>query len=144
MESTTIVQINFSHVVISCQLPVHMTPRPWTKSRTLPLIASVPYVKEWIQRHPQGTNASAWLFISLSRQNRIGQITWDVLLRKYQQYYKKRFFPMLLEETNVPFFLVLYFKLLNISSDISERKEFQSLNTIIEVQNMLFSEPIIL
>lgn len=48
------------------------------------------------------------------------------------------------EETNVPFFLVLYFKLLNISSDISERKEFQSLNTIIEVQNMLFSEPIIL
>jgi hypothetical protein len=50
---------------------------------------------------------------------------------------------MLLEEANVPFFLVLYFKLLNISSDISERKEFQSLNTNIEVQNMLFSEPIL-
>ncbi len=72
-----------------------------TKSRTLPLITSLPYVKEWIQRHPQGTNANAWLFISLSRQNHLGQITRDGLLKKYEQYYKKRFFPMLLQQTNV-------------------------------------------
>ena len=73
-----------------------------TKSRTLPLITSVPYVKSWIQSHPQGTNSRAWLFVSLSRQNHLGQITRDGLLKKYEQYYKKRFFPMLLEQTNVP------------------------------------------
>src|SRR4029079_8572420 len=35
-----------------------------TKSRTLPLISSIPYVKEWLQEHPLGNTPEAWLFIS--------------------------------------------------------------------------------
>src|SRR5206468_7798722 len=51
--------------------------------------------------HPQGTNPDAWLFISYSKQNNLGRITRDGLLKKYEQYYKKRFFPALLETDNV-------------------------------------------
>ncbi len=44
-----------------------------TKSRTLPLIFSLPYLKQFLQVHPQGTNQDAWLFISYSRQNKLGR-----------------------------------------------------------------------
>ncbi|MGI0031685.1 MAG: tyrosine-type recombinase/integrase [Nitrososphaeraceae archaeon] len=67
-----------------------------TKSRTLPLIFSLPYLKQFLQVHPQGTNPDAWLFISYSKQNKLGRISRDGLLKKYQQYYKKCFFPSLL------------------------------------------------
>jgi integrase len=72
-----------------------------TKSRTLPLISSLPYLKQYLQVHPQGTNPGAWLFISYSKQNNLGRITRDGLLKKYVQYYKKRFFPSLLEADSV-------------------------------------------
>jgi integrase len=36
-----------------------------TKPRTIPLIDSIPYVKEWIENHPTGNNANSWLFVSL-------------------------------------------------------------------------------
>jgi integrase len=72
-----------------------------TKSRTLPLIFSLPYLKQYLQIHPQGTNPDAWLFISYSKQNNLGRITRDGLLKKYEQYYKKRFFPALLEMDSV-------------------------------------------
>ena len=39
-----------------------------TKTRTLPLPSSLPYVKEWIQNHPFGENSNSWLFISLNKQ----------------------------------------------------------------------------
>lgn len=66
-----------------------------TKSRTLPLIFSLPYLKQFLQEHPQGTNPDAWLFISYSKQNKDGRITRDGLLKKYEQY-KRRYFPSLL------------------------------------------------
>ncbi len=72
-----------------------------TKSRTLPLIFSLPYLKQFLQVHPQGTNPNAWLFVSYSKQNSLGRITRDGLLKKYGQYYKKRFFPSLLEVDSV-------------------------------------------
>jgi integrase len=72
-----------------------------TKSRTLPLIFSLPYLKQFLQVHPQGTNPDAWIFISYSKQNNLGRITRDGLLKKYEQYYKKRFFPSLLETDTV-------------------------------------------
>jgi hypothetical protein len=72
-----------------------------TKSRTLPLIFSLPYLKQFLQVHPQGTNPDAWLFISYSKQNNLGRITRDGLLKKYEQYYKKRFFPSLLQIDSV-------------------------------------------
>lgn len=63
-----------------------------TKSRTLPLISSIPYVKEWLQEHPLGNNPEAWLFISYSKLNKLGQLTRDGLLKKYAEYYKDRYF----------------------------------------------------
>lgn len=73
-----------------------------TKSRTLPLIFSLPYLKRFLQLHPYGTNANSWLFISFSKQNNMGRITRDGLLKKYEQFYKKRFFPKLLDREDVP------------------------------------------
>ena len=35
-----------------------------TKSRTLPLIFSIPYVKDWINSHHMANNPNAFLFIS--------------------------------------------------------------------------------
>jgi len=63
-----------------------------TKSRTLPLISSIPYVKEWLQEHPLGSNPEAWLFISFSKLNKLGQLTRDGLLKKYAEYYRDRYF----------------------------------------------------
>lgn len=37
-----------------------------TKPRTLPLIFSLPYVKDWIDSHPMKNNSNAFLFISLT------------------------------------------------------------------------------
>lgn len=37
-----------------------------TKPRTLPLIFSLPYVKDWIDSHPMKNNPNAFLFISLT------------------------------------------------------------------------------
>jgi integrase len=73
-----------------------------TKSRTLPLIFSLPYLKQFLQVHPQGMNPDAWLFISYSKQNKLGRISRDGLLKKYQQYYKKCFFPSLLKLDTIP------------------------------------------
>ena len=73
-----------------------------TKSRTLPLIMSIPYVKEWIQEHPYRANPKAWLFISYSKQNRYGQVSRDGLLKKYAELYRNRYFPKLLGESHIP------------------------------------------
>ena len=36
-----------------------------TGPRTVPLIDSIPYVKEWISSgHPTGTTPNSWLFVS--------------------------------------------------------------------------------
>jgi site-specific recombinase XerD len=72
-----------------------------TKTRTLPLIFSLPYIKQWIQLHPFGTNPDSYLFVSFSKQNNLGPISRDGLLKKYEQYYKKRFFPKLLQREDV-------------------------------------------
>ncbi len=73
-----------------------------TKSRTLPLIASIPYVKEWIQEHPLRSNPKSWLFVSYSRQNRFGQLTRDGLLKRYEEQYRNRYFHNLLDKSYVP------------------------------------------
>lgn len=74
-----------------------------TKSRTLPLIASIPYIKEYLNtEHPHGGNPKAWLFVSFSKLNRFGQITRDGLLKRYEQQYRDRYFPALLLRGEVP------------------------------------------
>ncbi|MGA9743754.1 MAG: tyrosine-type recombinase/integrase [Nitrososphaeraceae archaeon] len=73
-----------------------------TKPRTLPLIYSIPYIKEWIQVHPQGNNPESWLFVSLSKNNRGSKLSDDGLLKQYKEQYRDRFFPMLLNSSTVP------------------------------------------
>ncbi|MGD9534598.1 MAG: tyrosine-type recombinase/integrase [Candidatus Nitrosocosmicus sp.] len=73
-----------------------------TKSRTVPLLASLPYVKEWIQDHPLGENSDSWLFIALNKNNFGSKISLDGLLRHYKDQYRNRYFPKLLEDENIP------------------------------------------
>jgi len=73
-----------------------------TKSRTLPMIDSVPFVKEWIQQHPTGTNIESWLFISVAHANFGQKLERDSLLAKYQYRYKAVYFPKLLGSETVP------------------------------------------
>jgi integrase len=73
-----------------------------TKPRTLPVIDSLPYLKEWLQQqHPTGGNRDSWLFVSLADANRGKKLNRDSLLAKYQYQYKAVYFPRLLQESTV-------------------------------------------
>ncbi|WP_415311979.1 tyrosine-type recombinase/integrase [Candidatus Nitrosocosmicus sp. FF01] len=72
-----------------------------TKSRTVPLLSSLPYIKEWIQDHPIGDNPNSWLFIALSKNNFGSKISLDGLLRHYKDQYRDRYFPKLLGDENI-------------------------------------------
>jgi hypothetical protein len=37
-----------------------------TRPRALPIIDSIPYLKDGIHDHPTGTNPDSWLFVSLA------------------------------------------------------------------------------
>jgi integrase len=73
-----------------------------TTSRTLPLIASIPYVKEWLEVHPLAKNPEAMLFISIGRASFGQPITRDGMLKHYQEHYRNDYFPKLLENPIVP------------------------------------------
>ncbi|MGC1933224.1 MAG: hypothetical protein WA667_29985 [Candidatus Nitrosopolaris sp.] len=59
-----------------------------TKPRTLPLIDSIPYLKDWILDHPTGTNPDSWLFVSLAYNTFGSKLTYDGLFGHYTYYYK--------------------------------------------------------
>ncbi len=71
-----------------------------TRTRTLPLIISVPFLKEWLNEHPLRSNPKAPLFIS-TRADTFGKRIkrWPV----YNQYsrYKSLIFPRLLDDETV-------------------------------------------
>lgn len=73
-----------------------------TRPRTLPLIDSIPYIKEWIEDHPTGTNPESWLFVSLGNNTYGSQLSYDGLSGHYKYFYKIRYFPRLLEDKTVP------------------------------------------
>ena len=73
-----------------------------TKPRTLPLIDSIPYIKEWIDSHPTGMNPESWLFVSLAKNTFGSQLTYDGLSFQYKYYYKPKYFPELLRNETVP------------------------------------------
>lgn len=73
-----------------------------TKPRTLPLIESLPYVKDWISSHPTGGNSESWLFVSLSKNTYGSKLSYDGLSGHYKYYYKEKYFPGLLDEAAVP------------------------------------------
>jgi integrase len=72
-----------------------------TKPRTLPLIDSIPYVKEWIENHPTGTNSDSWLFVSLGNNTFGLPLSYDGLSGRYKYYYKSRYFSGLLDDPTV-------------------------------------------
>ena len=71
-----------------------------TGQRHIPLINSIPYLKDWIDDHPQSGNPDAFLICgflkSSGRQLRI-----ETINHIYTDY-KKKVFPKLLQDPNVP------------------------------------------
>src|SRR5262249_17271794 len=73
-----------------------------TKPRTLPLIDSIPYLKDWILDHPTGTNPDSWLFVSLAYNTFGSKLSYDGLFGRYAYYYKTGYFPKLVDDNTVP------------------------------------------
>jgi len=72
-----------------------------TKPRTIPLIDSLPYVKEWIAIHPHEGNPNAPLFISMADSNRGTQLSTLALREQYRYQYQAQYFPRLLDNQSV-------------------------------------------
>jgi integrase/recombinase XerD len=72
-----------------------------TGSRHIPLIQSIPYVKDWLTNHPSRNNPNSPLFVGLSRNSMGKQLTVTGLHGIYKDY-KERFFHRLLEDSTVP------------------------------------------
>jgi integrase len=71
-----------------------------TGSRHIPLIDSIPYVKDWISQHPHSGNPNSILLCGFGKSlNRIMHIT---SIHGIYDDYKNKFFPKLLESPNVP------------------------------------------
>ena len=73
-----------------------------TGPRTLPLIESIPYIKEWILNHPQGQNPDSWLFVSMSDKNNnsVSQLSVNGLLKRYKKQYNHFFRKLLLFDSD--------------------------------------------
>ncbi|HEX5186311.1 MAG TPA: tyrosine-type recombinase/integrase, partial [Nitrososphaeraceae archaeon] len=72
-----------------------------TGPRTVPLIDSLPYLKEWIQQeHPTSSNTDSWLFVSTGN-NHGSQLTYEGLVNRYD-YFKKKYFPKILTDPTIP------------------------------------------
>lgn len=70
-----------------------------TGPRTVPLIDSIPYLKEWLQEHPMGNSSDSLIFISLGN-NHGSKLTLDGLTSRYI-YYKTKYFPKLILDESV-------------------------------------------
>jgi integrase len=72
-----------------------------TGSRHIPLIQSIPYIKDWLSNHPSRNNSNSPLFVSLGRYS-MGrkQLTRNGLYKIYKDY-KEEFFPKLLADPTV-------------------------------------------
>ncbi len=57
-----------------------------TGQRTVPLINSIPYVKEWLLDHPFGKNKNYWIFISQGKASNGKKLTRDGLLKHFQEH----------------------------------------------------------
>ncbi len=73
-----------------------------TGQRTVPLIHSLPYVREWILSHPSSNNPKEWLFVSEGKTSYGKKITRDGLLKHFHEFYRDKYYPNLLKNNNVP------------------------------------------
>jgi hypothetical protein len=71
-----------------------------TGSRNIPLINSIPYVKDWLDEHPQNGNPNAALICGFGRS--LGRRLQPITLNKIYTNYKMAFFPKLLQDHNIP------------------------------------------
>jgi integrase len=71
-----------------------------TGQRHIPLINSLPYLKDWLDDHPQSGNPNAFLICGFARS--LGKaIRIDTINHVYSDY-KNKTFPKLLDDPNVP------------------------------------------
>ncbi len=71
-----------------------------TGTRHIPLIDSIPYIKDWISQHPQGSNPNSILLCGFGRSlNRVIHIR---SLHRIYEIYRDKLFPKLLDNPNVP------------------------------------------
>jgi len=70
-----------------------------TGQRAIPLINSIPYLKDWIDDHPQSGNESAVLICGFGKS--LGRPIRIESLNHIYQSYKKELFPKLLDNPNV-------------------------------------------
>jgi hypothetical protein len=66
----------------------------------IPLIQSIPYIKDWLSNHPSRNNPNAPLCIALSK-NSIGRQLSITGVYQIYKYYKEEFFPKLLKDPTV-------------------------------------------
>ena len=71
-----------------------------TGSRPIPLFTSIPYVKDWVNDHPQPGNLNAFLIPSMNRATFGGKLSSQSLNGIYYKYQTK-LFPHLLNDENV-------------------------------------------
>jgi integrase/recombinase XerD len=71
-----------------------------TGSRSLPLINSIPYIKDWINQHPQGGNPNSILLCGFGKS--LGRAMGITSINRIYKNYKHDFFPKLLDNPNVP------------------------------------------
>jgi hypothetical protein len=71
-----------------------------TGTRHIPLIQSIPYIKDWLSNHPSRNNPNSPLFLGLGR-NCVGrQLSINGLYQVYK-YYKEEFLPKLLKDNTI-------------------------------------------
>lgn len=71
-----------------------------TGIRSIPLISSIPYLKDWYEDHPQRINPTAFLFPSLGDRNFGRRLSVAALNMMYRRY-RLVLFPRLLTDPNV-------------------------------------------
>jgi integrase len=72
-----------------------------TGTRSIPLIGSIPYIKDWLSNHhPQAGNANSILLCGFGKS--LNRAIGGIALHQIYQGYKKVFFPKLLDDPNVP------------------------------------------
>jgi hypothetical protein len=72
-----------------------------TGTRSLPLYSAVPYVKDWLDNHPQGKNPNAYLIPSFNHNTKFGNKMKEISLNVIYQRYRTKFFPGLLQDPKV-------------------------------------------
>jgi integrase/recombinase XerD len=71
-----------------------------TGSRHIPLISSIPYLKDWLNSHPQRGNPNAFLIPSLGDRNYGRKIAVHGIHMRYRSY-KLEYFTRLLEDPSI-------------------------------------------